>query len=92
MIDPIVNRYMERLNLDRILSLHIAGKGNVPAKEMLLLLLRNIVIEREPVYGIQEWVSQIYPSLLGLTDGSMALVNDDRIGRSLDALFSADRA
>ena len=59
---------------------------------MLLILLRNLVIEREPVYGISEWTAGIHPSLLNLTGESMSMINDDRMGRSLDALFSADRA
>ena len=58
---------------------------------MLLILLRNLVIEREPVYGISEWTAGIHPSLLNLTGESMSMINDDRMGRSLDALFSADR-
>jgi transposase len=32
------------------------------------------------------------PHLLGLTEGEVALLNDDRVGRALDALFAADRA
>ena len=89
---PIVNGYMERLGIGRILSGNLAGNGGIPSCEMLLILLRNLVIEREPIYGISEWASGIHPSLLNLTDESMSMINDDRMGRSLDALFSADRA
>ncbi|EQD74717.1 transposase, partial [mine drainage metagenome] len=34
----------------------------------------------------------MHPSLLSLTEESIRLINDDRIGRSLDSLFNADRA
>lgn len=87
---PIVNGYMERLGIGPILSRNLAGNGGIHAGDMLMILLRNLVIEREPIYGISEWASGIHPSLLGLSGESM--INDDRMGRSLDALFSADRA
>ena len=89
---PIVNGYIERLGIRRILSGNLAGNGGIPSCEMLLIFLRNLVIEREPIYGISEWASGIHPSLLNLTNESMSMINDDRMGRSLDALFNADRA
>ena len=89
---PIVNSYMERLGIDRIFSRNIGGNGSIPSCDMLLILLRNLVTEREPIYGISEWAVGIHPSLLNLTGETMAMVNDDRMGRSLDSLFSADRA
>ena len=58
----------------------------------LLVLLRTLVIERAPVYKIGEWLTGRPEVLLGLKDGDIATLNDDRIGRALDALFDADRA
>ena len=59
---------------------------------MLQILLRNLVIEREAIYGLSEWAPEVPPSLLDLTDESMSMINDDCMGRSPDPLFSADRA
>ena len=53
------------------------------------MLLRNLLISREPIYGVGEWAARYAPDLLGLTDAESAL-NDDRVGRALDRLFAAD--
>ncbi|MGO9788416.1 MAG: hypothetical protein ACLP8S_02480 [Solirubrobacteraceae bacterium] len=42
---------------------------------------------REPLYGLAEWAARFDPRLLGLASDEAALLNDDRVGRALDALF-----
>ena len=54
--------------------------------------MANLVVGREPLYGLGEWASRYVPGLLGLGDGDLTAVNDDRVGRALEALFDADRA
>ncbi len=89
---PVLCRYVERLHVDSMLSRHIpAGRFTVSPVQCISLLVRNIVMEREPLYGIAEWSSAYVPSLLGMTYGQRASLNDDRIGRALDALYDADR-
>jgi hypothetical protein len=56
------------------------------------VLLRSILIEREPIYRQQETVHGFAPGLFGLSAEEMAHVSDDRIGRALDRLFDADRS
>jgi hypothetical protein len=56
----------------------------------LLLLVRNVLVSREPIYGMGEWAVRHVPDLLGLTPAEIALWNDDRVGRALDKLFAAD--
>ena len=56
------------------------------------VLLCNILIEREPLYALHEWADRFDEPLLGLPEGAARLLNDDRVGRALDALFLADRA
>jgi transposase len=56
----------------------------------LLVLLRNLLSSREPLYGVGEWAARHEPELLGLSDTQLAALNDDRIGRALDRLFDAD--
>lgn len=56
------------------------------------ILLRNILLGRRPIYGLQEWAQPFLPSLLGLEPDQVGGLNDDRIGRALDRLFNADRA
>jgi transposase len=55
----------------------------------LLVLLRNLLISREPLYGVGEWAARHEPELLGLSDTQVTALNDDRIGRALDRLFDA---
>ncbi len=89
---PVLGRYIERLHVDSMLSKHIpAGRSSIPPAQCISLLVRNIIMEREPMYGIAEWSSAYMPSLLGVTYGQRASLNDDRIGRALDALYDADR-
>jgi hypothetical protein len=88
---PIINRYMQRIGLQDILSSRMGGGGIVPNTSCLMILLRNILTEREPIYGMGKWASSIDPSLLGITEDQADHVNDDRMGRTLDMLFDADR-
>ncbi|EQD62978.1 hypothetical protein B1A_09360, partial [mine drainage metagenome] len=48
-------------------------------------------MQRIPVYGIQEWTSLFRHDLLGIESGMVECLNDDRVGRALDALFDSDR-
>jgi transposase len=56
------------------------------------LLVRNLLVSREPLYGIGEWAARHDPRWLGLSDELIPALNDDRAGRSLDRLFDADVA
>ena len=88
---PIINRYIGRIGLPGILSSRIGGGGLVPHTSCLLILLRNILVERDPVYGIGRWASSIEPALLDIPAGQADHINDDRMGRALDLIFDADR-
>ncbi|EQD51140.1 hypothetical protein B2A_07022, partial [mine drainage metagenome] len=55
------------------------------------MLLRNLLVSREPLYGLHGWASPYRPDLLGLSPRTVPFLNDDRLGRDLDALFDADR-
>ena len=57
-----------------------------------MILIRNILVAREPIYGIREWAERYPPALLGIGNDQVQKLNDDRIGRSLDRLFDADRS
>jgi transposase len=56
------------------------------------VLLRSIIVEREPIYRQQETVDAFHPRVYGLSMHEHHLAGDDRIGRALDELFEADRA
>jgi transposase len=90
---PILERLFRRLRLHEFLHGHLPhedARTRVPTATALLVLLRNLLISREPLYGIGEWAARHDPELLGLSDTQLSALNDDRIGRALDRLFDAN--
>lgn len=90
---PILNHMVNRLCLEEFFRDHLPSEDSrcrVPTSTTLLLLLKNILISREPLYGVGEWSSKYVLSLLELTEQQLSGLNDDRVGRSLDRLFDAD--
>lgn len=91
---PIVNAFLARLKLAELFDDYVVRdpRATLPPSASLVVLLASLVIERAPVYKIIEWAASRPETLLGLQDGEIAALNDDRLGRALDALFEADRA
>jgi len=91
---PIINHFINHLGLYQILSEHLPPKPKqtLPYADAILLFVRNILIERHPLYQLSEWASRYDPKLIGLGANSTSILNDDRVGRSLDTLFKADRS
>jgi transposase len=90
---PILDHFLGRLRLQAFLSDHLPhedGRTRIPTATALLVLLRNLLISREPLYGVGEWAARHEPELLGLASTQLAAFNDDRIGRALDRLFDAN--
>lgn len=92
---PLVNHFLQRLGLEQLLDRYVPTNDKrctVSHAAALGVLLRSILIEREPIYRQQETVHGFAPGLFGLDAEAMGHVGDDRIGRALDRLFDADRA
>ena len=90
---PILDRLLRRLRLEVLLRDHLPREDSrcrVPTATALLILIKNLLISREPLYGVGEWAARYLPQLLGLTPSQLPSLNDDRVGRSLDRLFDAD--
>lgn len=75
----------------RSLSFQRRGRP-VGAAAAIRLVVTNLVVGREPLYGLGEWAARYDPALLGLSGEDVSVLNDDRVGRALEALFDADRA
>jgi len=56
------------------------------------VLLRSIIVEREPIYRQQETVSGFASGMFGIAAEEVTHLGDDRLGRALDRLFDANRA
>jgi transposase len=87
---PLLNRIVERMQLRRILSEHLPrddSRTELPTVTALLVLFANLLMAREPVYGVGEWAALFPPDLLGLRVQDLSRLHDDRFGRSLDRMF-----
>jgi transposase len=91
---PIINHFVARMGLDDALGRCLPSdqRSLVPHARALGVLLRSIVVEREPIYRQQETVNGFAAGMFGVTAEEMEHLGDDRIGRALDRLFDADRA
>jgi transposase len=92
---PVLQHVLDRLGLDGLLEQyvpHVDRRCRIRPATALGILLRNILLGRRPIYGLQEWAQPFLPSLLGLEPDQVGGLNDDRVGRALDRLFNADRA
>jgi transposase len=91
---PLINHFLERLRLEALLDRFVPTddkRVRLPFAKALGVLLRSLLIEREPIYRQQETVSAFAPSAFGLDKDLLPHVGDDAIGRALDRLFDADR-
>jgi len=64
---PILNRFLQRLRLLEFLRDHLPkedGRTRIPTATALLVLLRNLLVSREPLYGVGEWAACYEPELL----------------------------
>lgn len=92
---PIIDSFFERLDMGSLLERYLpAGDARVgvSSARVIGVVVRNLCVSREPLYGLASWCGSFDPPLLGLAAGDGELLNDDRVGRALDQLFDADRA
>jgi len=92
---PVVQHVLDRLGLDKLLEQYVPQNDRrfrIQPATALGILLRNIILGRRPIYGLQEWAQPFVPALLGLGPDQIDGLNDDRVGRALDRLYDADRA
>jgi transposase len=91
---PIVNHFLGRLRFSELLSRYLPPpdpRTHLDPAVSLCALLKCLILSRTPLYSVIEWASPFLPSLLGCSPAQLSQLNDDRIGRSLDRLFDADR-
>jgi transposase len=91
---PILNSFFQRLQLREIFERHMPPPSpqatTAPALSsatIVLVLLRNILLSRQPMYAIPQWLRGFVPELFDLVPTQARFFNDDRIGRTLDRLF-----
>jgi transposase len=90
---PIIDRLLERMRLEEFLRSYLPRadrRCRIAPSIGVTLLLKNVLLCREPLYGIGEWAARFDPEALGFTDTQLPALNDDRVGRCLDRLFQSD--
>lgn len=81
---PILDRF---INVMGLREKFVEALGNSDYADALLILLKNILIDRTALYSVRDWAKQF-----GLVLGRGTEIGDDRLGRALEKLFRADRA
>jgi len=91
---PLVHAIATRMRLKEILYKYIPAHGNedIPAVETLMLLVYNLILGKDPLYELQEWVESIDFRCINNVDYENVKFNDDRFGRVLNKLYIVDRA
>jgi transposase len=90
---PIIDRLLERMRLDEFLRSYLPPmdrRYRLAPSIGIVLLLKNVLLSREPLYGIGEWAARFDPEALGFANSQLPFLNDDRVGRCLDLLFQCD--
>src|SRR5258708_3050114 len=81
---PIIDSVIKRIGLFNHLS---SAMKNDRYAEAIVLLVKNVMVERNPLYAIKEWSARFDPDL-----GCGGKESDDALARGLDRLFEIDRA
>jgi len=87
---PLLKRFFERIQLERILQEHLPKddpRTELSTVAALMVLFANLLLAREPVYGVGDWAALFPPDLLGLREYDLPRLHDDRLGRGLDRMF-----
>ena len=87
---PLINHILERMQLEQLLQQYLPKddpRCEFPTSRALLVLVRNVLMSREPVYAVGAWAARFAPDLFNLWDEQVAQLQDDRLGRCLTRLF-----
>ncbi|MBK9608058.1 MAG: IS1634 family transposase [Betaproteobacteria bacterium] len=92
---PLINHFLQRIGLAALLEQFVPTtdrRCTFSHAAALGVLLRSIIVEREPIYRQGETAVGFASGLFGLSAAELEHLGDDRLGRALDHLFDADRA
>ena len=66
---PLIQFFLERLSVVRILDKHIHSNrdGKLSHGTAIGVLVHNVLVSRETLYRLSEWILPIEPRVLGLT-------------------------
>jgi len=82
---PVLYALLETLKVRDIINRHCPTQAEVDHGTVALVLILNRVVFPLPLYKIADWVAQTV--LVAVLDMPAAKFNDDRLERTLDALY-----
>src|SRR5450631_2308348 len=82
---PLINHFIERIGLHETLSRFVLSDRRcaITHASALGVLLRSLIVEREPIYRQQETVHGFASGMFGVDAQAMEHLSDDRLGRAL---------
>ena len=85
---PLIEFFLQRLGVARILDKHIHSNRDpiLSHGTAISVLVHNVLVSRDPLYRLSEWIEPIEPKALGLSAEQKLAINDDRMARALDQL------
>ena len=89
---PMVKYYMTELGLHELFDKYVPNdKGReIKPAQVLCMMVMNIVVAAKPLYKVDEWVIDYLDGKAEAMENA-GKYNDDRLARSLEDLFHADR-
>jgi transposase len=82
---PVLYALLETLQVRQVINRHCRSQGAVDHGTVALVLVLNRLMCPLPLYQVADWVGQtVLVAVLGVP---AAKFNDDRLGRTLDALY-----
>jgi hypothetical protein len=90
---PLINQFIARIRLDALLERHVPtldARNAVSHAKALGVLLRLIIVEREPIYRPHQTCADFAPGAFGLSAEQMRHLGDDRIGLPPSTIPSTD--
>jgi transposase len=90
---PIIQYYVDKLRIPDIFRTYVKSDARLamPTEEGVCIFVHNLLTEPLPLYGIGEWIAPRDPESLGLGTHDATTLNDDRLGRVLDAVAQSNR-
>jgi len=89
---PLLNHFLERLDLNGLLRCYLSKddvRQEIPTERIVLLLVRNVLMSRKPMYAVADWAACYSPELFDLYHVDIPRLHDDRLGGCLARLYTA---
>lgn len=86
---PVLYRLLELLDVRRIINRYCPSAAQVDHGAVVVVLVLNRLMAPRPLYKVADWLGQtVLVSVLGIPASKF---NDDRLGRTLDAIAAHQR-